>query len=129
MLVCYFVPPPSFLARHNFRGIPSSSPTVSYLSNSAAAAANFFFAPYTYRPDCYHHLQDTLVPGLRKDRSQRSRIGHVAIYCTTVFCLFVLYFPIPYKPASTIDSYNDGYSKIPPPSLLGCLPVRCCATL
>ena len=46
-----------------------------------------------------------------------------------MFCLLVMYFPIPSKPTSTIASCNDGYYQLPHPSLLICLPVSRCATL
>ena len=55
MLVCYFVPPPSFLDRRHSRGIPSFSPIVSSPSNSTTAAAALFFYPSKYRPACSHH--------------------------------------------------------------------------
>ena len=61
ILVCYFVPPPSIPSRSHSRGIPSYSPINSYLSESAAAAAALFFAPYKYRPTCSHHFRDTLL--------------------------------------------------------------------
>ena len=127
MLVCYFLPLPSFLARHHSRGIPSSSPIVSSLSNFSAGA--LFFAPYKSRPTCYHHLRDTLAPSLRADRSQSSRIGRVAIYCATVFCLFLMYFPVPLKPDSVSASSNGWYYQLPSPCLLICLMVSRRATL
>ena len=58
-----------------------------------------------------------------------SIIGRVTIYCATMLCLLVMYLPIPLKTDSTIDSSNDGYYQIPPPRLLGCLPVSRHATL
>ena len=87
MLVFYFVPPPSFPYRRHSRGINSSSPIVSSTSDSTAAVLLFY--PSKSRPACYHHCRDILAPVLRADRSQRSRIGCVTIYCTTVFCLLV----------------------------------------
>ena len=102
ILVCYFVPPPSFPYCRHFRGIPSSYPIVSSTSDSTAVA--LLFAPSKSRPACYHHCRDILSPVLRADRSQRSRIGRITIYCATVFCLLMMYFP-----DSTRDSPNDGY--------------------
>ena len=46
-----------------------------------------------------------------------------------MFCLFVIYVPIPSKPASTIASSNYGYYQLPPPRILSCLPVSRRATL
>ena len=117
MLVWYFVPPPSIPARCHYRGIPSSSPIDSSppKSAAAAAAAALFFPPPKSRPACSHHLQDTLSPGLQSDHSQRSIIVRVEIYCGNVFCLLVMYFQIPSKPASTIASSNGGYYQLPPP--------------
>ena len=40
-----------------------------------------------------------------------------------------MYFQIPSKPTSPIASYNSEYSQLPPPCILGCLPVSRCATL
>ena len=129
MLVCYSIPPPSIPALRHSSGITYYSPINSSTSKSAAAATAIFFAPSKSRPACYNHRQDTLTPGLRVDRSQSSRIGRVAIYCATVFCLLMMYLPIPSKPASTITSSKGGYYQLPPPQLRGCLPVSRHATL
>ena len=110
-------------------GIPSSSPIDSSPSDSAAAASAIFFASSKYRTACYHHRQDTLAPGLRAERSHSSRIVRIAIYCATVLCLLVMYFPTPSKPVSIISSSNDGYSQLLTPRLLGCLPLSRRATL
>ena len=61
----------------------SSSP---YLSASAATVA-VSLPPYRSSPACSHHLILTCYPQLLSAVSHRSRIGRVAIYCTTVFCL------------------------------------------
>ena len=108
------------------RGIPSS---LLIASSTSYSVANLFFFPSKYKPSYSHHLQDTLVPGLQADRSQRSRIGRIAIYCAAVFRLLWVYVLIPSKPASTITSSNEGYSKIPSPCLLDCLPVSRRATV
>ena len=127
--VCHFVPPPSFPACHNSRGIPSSSLIDPSPSESSAAAAALFFSPFKSRTACYHHRRYTLAPGLRAVCSQRSIIGCVTIYCVTMFWLLVMYVRIPLKTASTIAFSNDGYSQLPPPCLLGCLTVSRCANL
>ena len=75
------------------------------------------------------HSRENQSPGLLTDLSQRSRIGRVAIYCATMFCLIVVYFPIPSKPASAIASSNGGYCQLPSPCLLGFLPASRHATL
>ena len=129
MLVRYFVPLPSILSRIHSMGIPSSSPIDSPQSESAAANAALFIPPSKSILACSHHRQDTLSPGLRAYRSQRSIIGRVAIYCATVFFLLVMYFPILSKPASTIVSSNGGYSQLKSARLLGCLPLSRLATL
>ena len=46
-------------------------------------------------PACSHHPRDTRAPGRRVARLYRSRIGCVAIYYATVFCLRVMDFCIP----------------------------------
>ena len=129
MLVCYFIPPPSFPAHRHYMGISSSSTIVHSSSDSDDAAAALFFYHSKSIPACPHHHLDTLSPGLRADCSQRSRIGRVAIYCATVFCLLMIYFPIPPKLASIVASSNDGFSQIQPPCILGCLPVSHRTTL
>ena len=129
MLVCYSSPPPSIPARRHSRGIPSSSPIDSSLSRSVAAADALLFNPSKYRTDCSHHRRYTLVPGLREDRSQRSIIGRIAIYCATVFYLLVMYFLIPSNPTLTISSSNGGYYQLPYPRLLCFLPASSCAAL
>ena len=45
-----------------------------------------------------HHLLDTHAPTLSVVYSHRSRIGRVAMYCATVFCLFVIDFLISLNP-------------------------------
>ena len=77
-------------------------------SETVAASAVLFFTPSKSIPAYSHHLRYTLAPGRRLDRSQRSRIGCVAIYCATVFCLLVTDFLISLKPASPIVSSNVG---------------------
>ena len=89
-------------------------------SETVAASAALFFAPYKSMPACYHHHQDTLTPVCLVARSQRSIIGRVAIYCATVFYLLVTNFLIPLKPDSPIVSVRGGYSQLPPPRLRGC---------
>ena len=123
MLVCYFVSPFLNPARCPSRGVHSSTslhsapldpipPIDSYTpeseSKSVSAFAALFLPPSKSMPACSHHRQDTLAPGRRLDCSQRSRIGHIAIYCATVFCLLIMDFLIPSKPASPIASSNGG---------------------
>ena len=69
------------------------------------------------------------TPGLQGDCLQRLRIGRVAIYCATMFCLLVVYFLIPSNPSSAIASSNSDYYKLSSPCLLACLVVSHCATL
>ena len=108
--------------RHHYRpvvaswGVPYSLPIIYSLSDSDDVAS-LLLSPSRYRPTCYHHCRDTLAPCLRVDRSQRSRISRIAIYCATVFCLLMVYVLIPLNPASGIASSNDGYSQLSPPHL------------
>ena len=106
-LVCYFVPPPSFLTSRHSRDIPSSSSIVSSPSDSTVSAAALFFTTSKSRLACSQHHLNNLAPVLREDRSQRSRIGRVAIYYATVFYLLVLYFLIPFNPDSNSAFSND----------------------
>ena len=92
-------------------------------SDTVAASATRFFAPSKSMPACSHHRRYTLAPGRRVARSQRSRIGHVAIYCVTVFCLLVTNFLIPSKPAYPNASARGGYSQLPSTRLRSCFPV------
>ena len=108
MLSCYFVSSPSLRFVIISKGIPSSSLISSSLSDSDYADA-IFSPPSKSNLSCSHHGQDTRTPGLRMDRSQRSRIGRVAIYCRVVLWLLVMYVLISSKPASTITSSNEGY--------------------
>ena len=86
-------------------------------SVSASAAAALFFAPSKSFPASSHHRLDNLAPGHRLYRSHRSRIGHIAIYCDTLFFLLVVDFLISPKPDSTIASSNGGQAQLPhPPS-------------
>ena len=151
MLVYYFILPflssgPSSIYRHSpFCSTPLHSSPLNWLALldsyppesksdsesiiASAAAATLFFAPSKSMPACYHHRRDILATGRRLDRSQRSRIGRIAIYCADVFCLLVTDFLIPLKPASPIASSNGGYAQLPPPCILVCLPEIRRATL
>ena len=127
MLVFYFVYLSSIPVCRRSRGIHSSAPLHSApldplaplnssptkaepYSKSVAysASSDLFFAPSKSMPACSHHHRDTLTPSLRAERSQRSRIGCVALYFATVFCLLVMDFLIPVKPDSPIASSNGG---------------------
>ena len=92
----------------------SSPPNFLFYSNSdsdtIAASDALFFTTARSMPACSHHRQYTLAPGYQVACSQRSRIGRVAIYCATVFCLLVNNFLIPSKPASSIASDRVRYS-------------------
>ena len=59
----------------------------SYPSNAAAA---LYLAPSKLIPSLSHCRQETQAPSLQTYHSQRSIIGHVAIYCVTVFCPLVM---------------------------------------
>ena len=77
-------------------------------SVAASSAAALFFVPSKSMPAYSHHRQDTLNPGRQVDRSKRSRIGRVAMYCATMFCLLVTDFMIPYNPDYPSASSNGG---------------------
>ena len=134
--LCYFdtpFPPSSLPARRHSRGVHYSTPLHSDPldplapldpiapfhstplgsksdsdSESVISSATLLFAPSNYMPDCSHHLQEILATGRQVERSQRSIIGCVAIYCASVFCLLVTDFLIHSKPASPIASSNGG---------------------
>ena len=77
-------------------------------TETVAAYVTLFFNPSKSMPAYSHHHQDTLAPGRRVERSQRSRIGPIAIYCATVFCLLMTKVLIPSNPASPIASAKGG---------------------
>ena len=87
---------------------PDSNPESDPDSKTVTASAALFFAPYKSMSACYHHHQYTLAPVRLLDRSQRSRIGCIAIYCAAAFCLVVTDFLIPSKPASPSASSTGG---------------------
>ena len=76
-------------------GVGSGSESDSYpnpvISGSASfdppCAAAFSLADFQSMPVCSHHLRGTRVPRRLSATSHSSRIGLVAINCTTVFCL------------------------------------------
>ena len=63
-------------------------------------------APANSKPSCYHHLFETRAPSLYNASSQRSIIGCVKIYCTTVFYLLMTYASTSSKLNSLIASSN-----------------------
>ena len=81
---------------------PNLTPTLNILFT----LPTFSSPPSNSITACSQHCQDTLAPGCQMDRSHRSLIGRVTIYCVTVFCLLVTDFLILSKPASPINSSN-----------------------
>ena len=57
-------------------------------SSLSTSVVNISCARDRSRPSCSHHILATYAPRLCTVFSQRSRIGPVAIYCTTAFYLF-----------------------------------------
>ena len=67
-------------------GVSSCAATSPHLySSPPESAADLSFPPSISIPSCPHHRRETKSPVLQTDRSQRSRIGRVVIYCATVF--------------------------------------------
>ena len=92
-----------------------SSCTASYprfSSSLSDAAATLSLSPIKPMHYFSHHLQETQAPGPRADLSQRYIIGHVTIYCASIFCLFLIYTPISSKTASSMAAAMGGH---PPP--------------
>ena len=59
------------------------------LPSSLSADSNAtYLEPASSIPSCFNHLLSTQAPDLRTVFSQRSRIGHVAMYCATVLYVF-----------------------------------------
>ena len=67
----------------------SSKHFVSYRSSSLYASVTArTLTPARSIPYCSHHILAIQAPGFRTIFLQRSRIGRVAMYCTTMFCFF-----------------------------------------
>ena len=96
---------------------PPTTPAATSGSPSSAAA------PAKSNPSYSHHLFETRIPGLRTASSQRSRIGRVAMYCATVFCLLRMYASTSSKPASRITSPKGEYYHQATGRHRGCRPV------
>ena len=71
-----------------------SSPFPSLYPSPSSADAVATLAPASSSPSLSHHLLATHDPDIRTVSLQRSKIGRVAMYCATVFCLFRTYSPI-----------------------------------
>ena len=118
---------PCFLILPAVSSCATSSTQFSYSMSDAFASISL--APYKSISFWYHHRCETQAPGNQTDRSQRSRISRVTIYCATVFCLRFVYTLISSKPASSIAATSGGYSHPPYPRLCGLLTVIRRATL
>ena len=95
----------------------STSDSVSIVVESAA----LYFSVSRSIPSFYHHPRDTLAPFLCMARSQRSRIGRVAMYCATVFCLLVTAFQIPSNPHGLLQMRISPLPTPPFPRLYGAI--------
>ena len=107
---------------------PSGSSSDSVPASDADTAA-CFCAPSRSILVCFHHRQYTCMPGRRVACSHRYRIGRVAIYCATVFCLRIIDVRIPTIPASLITPASGGHIQLPSFLCRGFLPVIFLATL
>ena len=116
----YFPDTPSIYPSSSSAPPSADTPTV------ASATAR---APYRYNPYYYHQILETCTPGLRTASTQRSRIFCIEIYCSTVLWIFRMYSSTPYRPASCINSSNEGYSQIPSWSRHNFFPVIRTSTL
>ena len=86
----------------------SDSTSDSDSESAARASAARSFAAFSYITSWSHHRQDTLASTLCVARSQKSRIGRVAMYCATIFCLLVTAFLIPSNTVSRMASFRGG---------------------
>ena len=77
---------------------PSPSLSTSYV---ALALARFILS-------CYHHLLETHDSGIRTVSLQRSRIGHVSVYCATYSAYSVHMIPSPQNPLPPLLSLLVG---------------------
>ena len=113
---------------HDPPGSSSESESAS-ISVSIAATTAFSHSPFKSIPVYSHHRRDTRAPGRRVAFSHRSRIGRVAMNCTTVFCIRRIDVLIPTIPVSFIIPANYRYIQRPSFLCRGCLPVIFLATL
>ena len=90
-------------------------------SSPATAAVNLYPTSSSY--SFSQHLLATHAPGILTFSSHRSRIGRVAMYCATVFCLFITYSPISLHPYSCIAVSSGGYYQLSSTFRFDCLPV------
>ena len=67
-------------------------------------------------------------PGVLSVSSHRSRSNHVAMKCTTVFCLLQMYSPITSNPTSSLAAAAEVYSHFTSVRLGGSLPLKRRAT-
>ena len=100
--------------------IPLLLPPFTNPSPSSATTTSDL-APAIPSPSCSHHLLATHAPDLRNVYSQRSIIGHVAMYSATIFCLFRTYAPISSNLASSISISIGRYSQLPSTCRFGCI--------
>ena len=89
----------------------------------------FSCAPFRSIPVYSHHRRDTRAPGRQVACLHGSRIGRVAIYFVTIFCLRIIDVRIPTIPASFITPASGGYIQLLSLLCRGCLPVIFLATL
>ena len=86
-LICYFVSHVvGSLLHHHL-----SPRKLFYHISFRFAAANSALAPSRSRTSCYHHILATPDLSTHTVSSHRSRIGRVAMYCSTVFGIFRTY--------------------------------------
>ena len=85
----------------------SLSDSISDSDSEYVSAARYFDVSQSM-PFWSDHLLDTPTPPLGVVCSHRSRIGRVAMYCATVFCLFVIYFLISVNPAYFMAPTREG---------------------
>ena len=90
--VLLFSPPTSVSASTSTSASDSTSDSDSESVARASAARSVDV--FKSIPLLSYHCRDTLAPALCVACSQRSRIGHVVMYCVTVFCLLVMAFRI-----------------------------------
>ena len=86
---------------------PSASPSA-YSGCPLFVASTTACTPYRSNSSCSHHIFVTNLPILCTTYSHSSRIGHVEMYCTTVFFLLKTYASIYSNPTSLIASSKGG---------------------
>ena len=95
--------------------VPRNPPAFASISSVNPSSSDYeavTLTPARSCPSCSRHIFVTHFPIICTISLQSSKIGRVAIYCVTVFCLFGTYASVSSTPPSCIAVFRVGYSHI-----------------